>query len=89
MIVGLAGLVAWLARREKRQRRLKEHYEEQFGQNFAYRRTVVIESAPGTAWGEKDEGEVEDGERTLRGSTRDGGRVRGGEGDEGGVGISG
>lgn len=32
-----------MAKREKRQRRLKEHYEEQFGQNFAYRRTVVVE----------------------------------------------
>lgn len=31
-----------MAKREKRQRRLKEHYEEQFGQNFAYRRTVVV-----------------------------------------------
>lgn len=42
----------WMYKRERRQRRLKEHYEEQFGQNFAYRRTVVVGSSGGDGDGE-------------------------------------
>lgn len=43
-LLGLVGIIIWMHRKEKRQRRLKEHYETQFGQNFAYRRTVVLEA---------------------------------------------
>jgi hypothetical protein len=43
-ILALIGLILWMHKKEKHQRKLKEHYEEQFGQNFAYRRTVVVES---------------------------------------------
>jgi hypothetical protein len=31
----------WMYKREKRQRKLKEHYEEQFSQTAAYRRTIA------------------------------------------------
>ncbi|KAF1919614.1 hypothetical protein BDU57DRAFT_147002 [Ampelomyces quisqualis] len=41
VIVGLVGAIWWMYKREKRQRRLKEHYEEQFSQTAAYRRTVA------------------------------------------------
>ncbi|KAF2659192.1 hypothetical protein K491DRAFT_712957 [Lophiostoma macrostomum CBS 122681] len=43
-ILGLLGVIFWMHRREKHQRKMKEHYEEQFGQNFAYRRTIIVES---------------------------------------------
>jgi hypothetical protein len=59
-ILGLLGVIFWMYKREKHQRKLKEHYEEQFGQNFAYRRTVFIESnsrldLPSTSGDEKGE----------------------------------
>jgi hypothetical protein len=41
IIVGLAGTGFWLFKKEARQRRLKEHYEEQFIQTAAYRRTIA------------------------------------------------
>ncbi|KAH7068999.1 hypothetical protein BKA63DRAFT_99227 [Paraphoma chrysanthemicola] len=41
IIVGLAGALFWMYKREKRQRKLKEHYEEQFSQTAAYRRTIA------------------------------------------------
>ncbi|OAL03867.1 hypothetical protein IQ06DRAFT_270058 [Phaeosphaeriaceae sp. SRC1lsM3a] len=41
VIVGLAGALLWLYKMEKRQRKLKEHYEEQFSQTAAYRRTIA------------------------------------------------
>ncbi|KAF1993708.1 hypothetical protein P154DRAFT_62036 [Amniculicola lignicola CBS 123094] len=44
IILGLIGLLVWFWRREKHQRKMKEHYEEQFGQNFAWRRTLIIDS---------------------------------------------
>jgi hypothetical protein len=31
----------WMYKMEKRQRKLKEHYEEQFSQTAAYRRTIA------------------------------------------------
>lgn len=43
-VLGLIGMIVWMHKKEKRQRKLKEHYEEQFGQNFAYRRTIIVES---------------------------------------------
>ncbi|KAF2009898.1 hypothetical protein BU24DRAFT_496728 [Aaosphaeria arxii CBS 175.79] len=43
-LLGMMGVIMWMHRKEKRQRRLKEHYEEQFGQNFAYKRTVVVDT---------------------------------------------
>ncbi|KAF2121496.1 hypothetical protein BDV96DRAFT_640886 [Lophiotrema nucula] len=44
VIIALLGAMWWLYKRENRQRKLKEHYEEQFGQTWAYRRTVLVES---------------------------------------------
>jgi hypothetical protein len=44
VILGLMGMMWWMHKKERRQRRLKEHYEAQFGQNWAYRRTIVVES---------------------------------------------
>jgi hypothetical protein len=41
IIVGLIGVVAWMHRKERRQRRIKEHYEEQFSQTAAYRKTIA------------------------------------------------
>ena len=41
IIVGLLGAMWWMYKREKRQRKLKEHYEEQFSQTAAYRRTIA------------------------------------------------
>lgn len=41
MIVSLMGALFWMYKREKRQRKLKEHYEEQFSQTAAYRRTIA------------------------------------------------
>jgi predicted histidine transporter YuiF (NhaC family) len=41
VIVGLVGAMFWLYRREKHQRRLKEHYEEQISQSAAYRRNIA------------------------------------------------
>jgi predicted histidine transporter YuiF (NhaC family) len=41
IIVGLVGAMLWMYKKEKRQRKLKEHYEEQFAQTTAYRRTIA------------------------------------------------
>ncbi|KAF2739084.1 hypothetical protein EJ04DRAFT_520002 [Polyplosphaeria fusca] len=43
-ILTLVATMVWLLQKEKRQRKLKEHYEEQFGQTWAYRRTILVES---------------------------------------------
>lgn len=40
-VVGLLGLVYWMSKREQRQRKLKEHYEEQFAQTWAYRKAMA------------------------------------------------
>ncbi|KAI8942450.1 hypothetical protein NX059_000518 [Plenodomus lindquistii] len=40
-ILALAGAVYWMYKRERRQRRLKEHYEEQFSQTNAYRKALA------------------------------------------------
>jgi NhaP-type Na+/H+ or K+/H+ antiporter len=41
LIAGLAATIYWMYKREKRQRRLKEHYEEQFSQTNAYRKALA------------------------------------------------
>ncbi|KAL5118158.1 hypothetical protein ACEQ8H_003993 [Pleosporales sp. CAS-2024a] len=41
IILGLLFVALWLYKKEKRQRRLKEHYEEQFSQTAAYRRAIT------------------------------------------------
>lgn len=64
------GLILWMYKKEKRQRKLKEHYEEQFGQNFAYRRTIVVESDV-VGDGDADAGTRE--ELESRGSGKSGG----------------
>lgn len=43
-LIGLVALILWMHKKEKRQRKLKEHYEAQFEQSWAYRRTLVVES---------------------------------------------
>jgi hypothetical protein len=45
IIIGLAGALMWLYKQEKRQRKLKEHYEEQFSQTTAYRKTLASSAA--------------------------------------------
>ncbi|KAJ4986304.1 hypothetical protein SVAN01_08239 [Stagonosporopsis vannaccii] len=40
-VVGMLGLVYWMSKREQRQRKLKEHYEEQFAQTWAYRKAMA------------------------------------------------
>ncbi|UPX18853.1 uncharacterized protein EKO05_0009138 [Ascochyta rabiei] len=40
-IAVLIGVVFWMSKREQRQRRLKEHYEEQFSQTWAYRKAMA------------------------------------------------
>ncbi|KAG9197953.1 hypothetical protein G6514_000672 [Epicoccum nigrum] len=45
VIVGLLGVIFWMAKREQRQRRLKEHYEEQFAQTWAYRKHIAASTA--------------------------------------------
>lgn len=40
-VIGLMGLVYWMSKREQRQRKLKEHYEEQFAQTWAYRKAMA------------------------------------------------
>ncbi len=40
-VVALVGLVYWMSKREQRQRKLKEHYEEQFSQTWAYRKAMA------------------------------------------------
>ncbi|KAF2188276.1 hypothetical protein K469DRAFT_748605 [Zopfia rhizophila CBS 207.26] len=44
IILGLLGAMFWLMRREKRQRKLKDHYETHYKQTWAYRQTVMVES---------------------------------------------
>jgi uncharacterized protein HemX len=44
IILAMAGAMFWLYQKEKRQRKLKEHYEEQFGQNWAWRRTLIVDT---------------------------------------------
>jgi len=41
IIAGLASTIFWMYKREKRQRKLKEHYEEQFSQTNAYRKALA------------------------------------------------
>ncbi|KAF2258499.1 hypothetical protein CC78DRAFT_114163 [Lojkania enalia] len=55
VILALLGTMFWLYKREKRQRKLKEHYEEQFGQTWAYRRTMLVESESRVAVSDVDE----------------------------------
>lgn len=43
-VVGLMGVVYWMSKREQRQRKLKEHYEEQFAQTWAYRKAMAASS---------------------------------------------
>ena len=43
-VVGLVSLVYWMSKREQRQRKLKEHYEEQFAQTWAYRKAMAASS---------------------------------------------
>jgi predicted histidine transporter YuiF (NhaC family) len=45
IIAGLAATIFWMYRREKRQRKLKEHYEEQFSQTNAYRKALASSAA--------------------------------------------
>jgi hypothetical protein len=49
IIVALAATIFWMYNREKRQRKLKEHYEEQFQQTNAYRKALA--STAGSARG--------------------------------------
>jgi hypothetical protein len=44
-ILGLGAGLFWMYRRELRQRKLKEHYEEQFSQTAAYRRVLASSAA--------------------------------------------
>ena len=41
LIAGLSATVYWMYKREKRQRKQKEHYEEQFSQTNAYRKALA------------------------------------------------
>jgi hypothetical protein len=41
IIIALAATIFWMYSREKRQRKLKEHYEEQFQQTNAYRKALA------------------------------------------------
>lgn len=41
IILGLVGTILFMYRKEKRQRKLKEHYEEQFSQTNAYRKALA------------------------------------------------
>jgi hypothetical protein len=45
MAVGLAAALFWVHKQELRQRKLKEHYEEQFSQTAAYRRVLASSAA--------------------------------------------
>jgi hypothetical protein len=45
MAVGLAAALFWMHKQELRQRKLKEHYEEQFSQTAAYRRVLASSAA--------------------------------------------
>jgi hypothetical protein len=39
-ILGLLAVLVWLYKKEKRQRKLKEHYEEQFEQSYALKKVL-------------------------------------------------
>ncbi|KAF2273022.1 uncharacterized protein EI97DRAFT_445299 [Westerdykella ornata] len=73
VIICLCALLFWMYKCERRQRRLKEHYEEQFGQNWAWRRTVVVGSEEGLVrsgsekGGEENVDEVADVEEGAEG----------------------
>jgi hypothetical protein len=41
IILVLAAIIFWMYKRERRQRKLKEHYEEQFSQTNAYRKALA------------------------------------------------
>ncbi|KAF2708774.1 hypothetical protein K504DRAFT_433279 [Pleomassaria siparia CBS 279.74] len=41
-IIGLVGVIVWTHKKEKQQRRIKEHYEQQFEQSYALRKTLGI-----------------------------------------------
>lgn len=41
LILGLVATILLMYKKEKRQRRLKEHYEEQFSQTNAYRKALA------------------------------------------------
>jgi hypothetical protein len=41
IIVALTGALFWMYKKEKRQRKLKEHYQDQISQTAAYRRTIA------------------------------------------------
>jgi threonine dehydrogenase-like Zn-dependent dehydrogenase len=41
IIAALAATILWMYKREKRQRKLKEHYEQQFSQTNAYRKALA------------------------------------------------
>lgn len=41
IIVSLVGIIFWIYKKESRQRKLKEHYEEQFSQTNAYRKALA------------------------------------------------
>ena len=45
VVIGLLGVIFWMAKREQRQRKLKEHYEEQFAQTWAYRKHIAASTA--------------------------------------------
>ncbi|KAF2473951.1 uncharacterized protein BDR25DRAFT_256989 [Lindgomyces ingoldianus] len=44
LLLGLLGAMFWVLKREKRQRKLKQHYEAQVQQTRAYRKTILVES---------------------------------------------
>jgi hypothetical protein len=39
-VLSLMAVIFWMYKRERRQRKLKEHYEEQFSQTWAYRKAM-------------------------------------------------
>jgi hypothetical protein len=53
IIIGLLGALFWIYKQEKRQRKLKEHYEEQFVQTTNYRQKIAS-SAVSIMGGEGD-----------------------------------
>ncbi|KAF2645334.1 hypothetical protein P280DRAFT_388904 [Massarina eburnea CBS 473.64] len=58
-IIGLLGAMFWVSKKEKRQRKLKEHYEEQFEQSWKYRpgNVMVVYEADGTVMESESEKE--------------------------------
>jgi hypothetical protein len=45
VLLGATAIIMWLHSKEQHQRRLKEHYEDQFAQTGAYRRALAASSA--------------------------------------------